>query len=498
MTADAPTEHGLGTRALRGMVWAYTSYVGGRLLILLSTAVLARILVPEQFGLVALALTFMALLDGVSDIGLSQALVIQPDDRLYDRAETVFVSSVVLGLVLSLIVAAISPLMASAFGQPALVGIGPVLGANFFLRSLGSTHYALAQRSLNFRARTVAEFADVLVRGPTGIVLALAGMGAWSLVIGYLVGTVALVVTIWQQIRWRPKLTPHWADLRTLARFGGTLSAVDVVASVIANVDYLFVGGVLGTTALGLYTLGFRLPELLILNLSVVAGRVLYPAFAAADDLGRAFLISLRYTLIVSLPIAVVLVVLAEPFIRVAFGAQWLGSVSAMRILTIYAFAISLGIPPGTVIKATGRAGILLKLAIFRLVAVVVGLVLFTHLGIAAVASTQAVVAVLAEGIILVIVTRLVGVGVATTSRTAWPALVAATAMAVPTIAIDHLVSSPLASLVLAGLGGAAAYLAALALVAPDALRYLGSRISRVRRVAPDTLETVRETDVIA
>jgi lipopolysaccharide exporter len=289
------------------MVWAYGSYVGGKLLVLGSTAVLARVLVPHDFGLVALALTFMALLDAVRDLGLSQALVIQPGEELEERANTVFLGGVAIGFCFSAIIAALSPLAASFFHQPKLTGITAVLGCNFLLRSLGATHYAIAQKRLDFRTRTVAEFADVVVRGSTGIALALAGFGAWALVIGYLVGTLSLDCALWLMVDWRPRLRLNLAHLREMTRFGATLSGVDISAAVMGNVDYLFVGRILGAVSLGYYTLAYNLPQLLMINLSVVASLVLFPALAAVnrDSLGRSFLISLSFTLIFSLPIAV-------------------------------------------------------------------------------------------------------------------------------------------------------------------------------------------------
>src|SRR3954471_18717730 len=95
---------GIGGHAARGMLWAYGSYVGGRLLVLGSTAALARLLDPNDFGLVALALTFMALLEAIRDLGLSQALVVQNPDELEKRASTVFVAGVALGAILSAII----------------------------------------------------------------------------------------------------------------------------------------------------------------------------------------------------------------------------------------------------------------------------------------------------------------------------------------------------------------------------------------------------------
>ncbi len=502
MADDA--SHGVATRTLRGMAWAYGSYVGGKLLVLLSTAILARVLTPEEFGLVALALTFMALLEGVSDLGLSGALVIQRVEVLHERAETVFVSTIAMGLVLSLAIVALSPLAEAFFGEPGLAGLTAVLGANFFLRSLGATHYALAMKGLNFRARTVAEVAGVIARGLTGIALALAGFGAWSLVIGYLVGTLALDVAIWAMVPWRPKLEPRREHFGEMVRFGGTLSGVDVVTALTTNADYAFIGRVLGATALGLYTLGFRLPELLIINISVVASHVLFPAFTIVDpdSLGHAFLTSLRYTVMIGLLLATGLAILAEPLIVITFGDQWLGSVTAMQILTVYALGITIGIPAGTAYKATGRAGVLLILGIVRFAALVTGLLLFTDLGINAVATCQATVAGLAAVVGLGLASRLLGVGLAPILREIWPSVVAAGVMAAALIGVDQVVHGDLPVL-LAGAGaGAGAYLGTVWVVRPDWIRYLRTRLL-ARPEVPEPppageLEPTRETDVIA
>jgi len=471
---------GIGNRTLRGMVWAYGSYVGGRLLVLASTAVLARLLAPEDFGLVALALTMMALLEGVSDLGLTQALIVQDEKQVRDRAHTVFVSALLLGALLSIAVAALGPLAANFFDEPGLTAVAAALGANFLLRSFGATHYALAQRGLDFRARTIAEFADVVVRGSTGVILALAGFGVWSLVIGYLVGTLTLDLAIWRLVPWRPQLRLSRAHFGEMVRFGGTISAVNVVATVIANVDYLFVGKALGTTSLGLYTLGFRLPELLILNLSVVAGVVLFPAFSAVDReaLGRAFLVSLRYTLMIGLPLAVGVTALARPLVLALFGDQWVEAIGVMQILAIYALAVTVGIPAGTAYKATKRAGVLLKLALARLALVLAGLALFVDRGIDAAAAVQATVAGAAAVVGIGLASRLLEVGIGAIWREAWPALLAAALMAPPLIAIKSLIESPWLALLAGGLAGPAVYAGALAVLAPDSLRYLRERIS--------------------
>lgn len=484
---EGPRSEGIASRTLRGMAWAYGSYVGGRLLVLVATGILARLLTPEDFGLVALAITFMALLDGVADFGLGNALVIQKDEELYERAESVFAGSVAVGALLCALIAALSPLAADFFDEPGLGPIAAVLGLNVFLRTLGSTHYALAQRSLDFRARTTAEFADVLVRGATGIGLALAGFGAWALVGGYLIGTVTLVISIWLLVPWRPRFKPRLSHLREMAGYGSATSGLGVVASLISNIDYVFVGRVLGATALGFYSLAFRLPELLVLNLSMVAGAVLFPAFSAVDreELSRAFLIALRFTLMVSLPITVGLVILAEPFVLTAFGGQWTASIVPMQILAVYAFAVTVGVPAGTVYKATGRAGVLLGLAVLRLALVATFLAIFIDRGFTAVAVVQAGVACAAELVALGMASRLLGARPREIAAAAMPALAGGLAVAPPLLAIEAFVDPDWLALACGAIAGGLAYVAAIAIVTPDTLRYLRER-ALPRRPPPE------------
>jgi len=482
--ADEPS---LGVRTLRGTAWAYGSYLGGQVLVLVATAILARILTPSEFGLVGLALVFIVLLDTVSDLGLSPALVISTEEELSERANTVFALTIVLGATLSLLTAAVATLAGRFFDQPDVVPLLAVLGLNFLLRSLGATHYALAQKRMDFRARTTAELAGVIARGASGIALALAGLGAWSLVIGYLVGTTAITVTLWALVSWRPSGGPRRAHLPSMLRFGSTLTAVDVLAAVISQVDYIFIGRVLGISALGLYTLGFRLPEMLIISLAVVTGRVLFPAFAAVDRdaLGRAFLVSVRYAAIVALPLAAGLAALAEPFVLAVFGDKWEGSVDSMRVLSLYALAVAIGIPAGIAYKATGQAGVLLKLAVPRAALVVASIALVVDEGIVAVAACQAAVAGLFAVIGLGIATRMLAVRPADLLAMVVPPLVAATAMGLAAFAVATAIEASWAALVL-GIGiGLPTYAGLLWLLAPDALRDLRSRVAQAARRSP-------------
>jgi O-antigen/teichoic acid export membrane protein len=463
----------LASRTLRGSLWAYGSLSAGQLLVFVSTAILARILDPADFGLVALALIFTTLLDMVSDLGLSPALVISKPEELEERADTAFIATVGIGAGLSALIALASPAVGAVFDEPDLPPLLAALGVNFLLRSLGATHYALAQKQIDFRSRTAAEVTGVFARGVTGIVLALSGFGAWSLVLGYLVGTAALTATLWRLVAWRPRLRLSRTQLRRMLRFGGTLTAVDILAGVIGQVDYFFIGRVLGTQALGLYTLGFRLPDLLIVNGAIVAGRVLFPAFAAVEraSLGRSFLVSLRYTAVVAMPVAVGLCLLAEPVVLAILGEKWRGSIEPMRVLTLYALAVALGIPAGTAYKATGNAGVLLKLAVPRTLLAIGLIAVFVSDGSVAVAACQAAVAALFAAIGLVVALRMLSVRVGEVASAVAPAVAGAAATAVVLLPVDRLIDGAWLTLLVAAPVGAAAHGVVLWRMAPDVLR---------------------------
>jgi PST family polysaccharide transporter len=466
---NGPQAPGLGARTLRGAGWAYASYVAGRVLVLVTTVILARLLSPQEFGLVALALVFTALLATVKDLGVTQSLIVDHGDG-EARASTACAFTIAAAILLWAVTAALGPVAAAFFDEPRLTVMLAVLGANFPLRALGATHYALAQRRLDFKARAAAETAEVLVRGATGMALALAGVGAYSLVVGYLAGSVALTAALWLRVPFRPSRREMRREhLSSLVRLGGTLTAVDVIAAFNSQVDNLFVGRVLGAGALGLYAIAFRLPELLIRNLALVAGQVLYPGFAALDRaaLGRGFVVALRLTAAVALPVSVGLAVMAEPFVRALFGEQWLGAVDAMRVLAVFGLATALNVPAGSAYKATGRAGTLLMLSIPRGLALVGALLLFAGEGIVAVALCQTVTSLVAAVAATLLASRLLDVRNAAFVHALWAPVVAAAVLAGVLLGVDAVLDSWAA--LAAGVAlGVSAYVGTMALIAPD------------------------------
>jgi O-antigen/teichoic acid export membrane protein len=466
---------GLGTRTVRGMAWAYGAYVGGRALVLISTVILARLLTPRDFGVIALALVFITFLDAIKDFGLGQALIGATHEEEAASAQTVFGWTILTGLLLTVAIAAISPLAASFFHEDSLRTLLPVVGCTFLLRSLGATHYALARKRLNYRARMASEIAEVTVRGVISIALALAGAGVWSLVIGFVAGAATSSLTSWLLVEFHPRLRISSTNLRGLLGFGGVLTLVDISAVLYYNLDYVFVGRVLGASALGVYTIGFRIPELVILNLANVVGNVLFPAYSALDRgrLRDGYLVATRYMTMLTIPVAVWLIVLVRPLILGAFGAQWTESIGVARLIAIYALMATLSTPAGTVLKVTRQAKLMVLFSIPIVVILAVLLVIVTPHGIVAVAIATTVLKVITTPIQVIVVSRQLDLKLRATCELLVAPLVASAAMAAALLPLVQTISAPVPALLVGAVVGGVVYIGALWLLAQDTLRAL-------------------------
>lgn len=464
------TNQGIGTRTVRGMFWAYGSFIGVRFASVLTTAALARLLVPKDFGLIALATTFITFLDMLQGLGVGEALVIA--ERVEDEADTAFIVSSGVGIVLCAIAAALGPAAAALFHQPQLIAIMPALGATFFISGLGATHYSIAMQRIDFRSRTIAELADAIARGVVGVALALAGAGVWALIAGYLAGTAAMSAIVWRLVDYRPAFRVQGRHLRRLLGFGSALTGVGIMGAFINQFDNAVVGRVLGATQLGFYSIANRLPYLFIISLAAATGQVLFPAFARlqGEDMVRGFLTSLRYTALVALPLTAVLVTLAEPLTIAAFGPRWRPAITATQVLCIWALMSPVSMVCGNAFKSRGRGRLLLALAVPQAVALIAGSLLLVNQGIVAVAWVQAAIAVAAQLVTLAIACRMFTVTLPRLLAAVGPPILAAGALAILLVGVHHAISAPWAAIVIGGAAGFVVYFGVLHLIAGDIL----------------------------
>jgi O-antigen/teichoic acid export membrane protein len=379
----------IAKKSIHGVFWNYTSFGAGKALVFITTAILARLLTPDDFGVVALATLAVSYLSILKDLGLGAALIQRRRD-VEESANTVFTLNLLLGAGLTLAAMASAPLIANFFQEPLVTPILRWLSLTFVLNSLGAIHLVRLQRELEFRRKLIPDMGRSVVKGVVSIGMALSGFGVWALVVGQLAGVLVAVFLAWIAFPWRPKLTINTSLVKGLSKYGLSVVGVDALTIAADNLDYLIVGRIFGNTALGIYTLAYRLPELLVLNPLWVMAKAIFPAYASVQKepelLRRGFLSTVRFVEILTVPLSLGLLLTADPLVRVAFGDQWLEAIPIVRILAVVVLVRATLFNAGDVYKAIGRPDIILKLELLNTVVLIPALWIGSYYGIVGVA----------------------------------------------------------------------------------------------------------------
>ena len=374
---------------MHGIAWVLFALVAGRLVSVAALAVLARWLAPADFGLLAFALVYLAYVETVGDLGAGMALIYWPGRRR-ETAQVAFLMNLGMSFLWLGLTLAVAPAVAAFFGNPAGTPILRTLAWAFPLKALGNTHDALCQKELRFKARVVPELGLAAVKAVVSVTLAAAGLGVWSLVWGHLAGTALWTALLWRVVDWRPGREWPRDLVGPMLRYGRGIVAVNLLAAVVHHADLVVVGRMLGPTALGLYHVASKVPEMSITMVMWAVSRVLFPTLARARREGRGaagtYLAALRYGSLVTIPAAVALALLAEPLVLVLFGPGWTAAAPVLRALAVAAGLRSIGTQAGDVLKAAGRPGLLAALGGLRAALLLAALVVAAPAGPAAVA----------------------------------------------------------------------------------------------------------------
>jgi PST family polysaccharide transporter len=339
--------------------WRFAAAIVVGLLQFLVGVLLARLLAPSDFGLVALAALMLGLVKPLSDLGICAAVVQKA--HLTDRQiHAAFTSSTLLGLAATAAIVACAPLAAVATGDPQITPIVRALAVLASVRGLGAVAEALLVRALAFKQLFFIEVSAFVVGyGAVGVGLALAGHGAWSLVWAMItqttVASTVLFATLRGSIRWQLR----WREVRDLLPFGVGASLSGWANYLALNADTFIVGRWLGLASVGLYDRAYALMNLPFTYMSGAFSTVLFPAFAKVQQqperLGRGFLLATRLTALVAAPSLTTLAVASPHVVEALYGERWRGVVAPLQILCFAGYFRALYHLNGAVARSVGR-----------------------------------------------------------------------------------------------------------------------------------------------
>jgi PST family polysaccharide transporter len=394
------------------LAWSAASRVGGQIVQFSIIVVLARLLVPAQFGLVEMYAVFTGFAVVFVDLGLAAALV-QRQSLEERHLSSAFWLNLAGGVAAAGMIAALSPGIAAFYGQPRLVLLTIVAGANFIVGAPGIVQSALLQRALNFRRLAFIELTANVISGAVAICVALSGGGVWSLVALTLTSTATRSLILWFSSDWRPLWAVDRAAIAELWRFSGNMLGFTSINYWARNADNLLIGKFIGVGALGIYARAYNTMLLPLYQISGVTSSVMFSALSGIqEDLERvrnAYLRAVSMIALVAFPTMVGLLVVADRLVLVAFGQRWSATVPLLRVLCVAGLIQSVSMTGGWIYQSQGRTDLLFRWSLVTSAATLASFAVGLHWGALGVTVAYAIVTLASTYPGIVIPGRLIG-----------------------------------------------------------------------------------------
>lgn len=364
------TEHLMGDlkgRAVRGGVVTLSAQGVLFLLQTIGTVVLARLLTPGDFGLVAMVTALTGLVRLLKDAGLPQA-TIQRQEITHRQISTLFWVNVGLGAALMVITAAMAPAVSWLYADSRLTGITMVTGVGFLFSGLTVQHDALLKRQMRYSSLALKDVVSTAAGTAVGITLAVLGAGYWALVAMPAAIALTHMLLAWSMVHWRPGLPARAAGVRSMFLFGGHLTGSQLIAYLDRNTDNVLIGWYWGAGPLGLYAAAYRLLMLPLRQLNAPVGAVAVPALSRLQNdperHARFYLRMINVIMWISAPLIGFLFLAAEPVVVLALGQQWRDAAAVFQILALCALTQPLYNTTGWLFISRGRTDQLLRLGL--------------------------------------------------------------------------------------------------------------------------------------
>lgn len=374
----------LKRKSVRGGAAVVFSQGFGMALQIVTTIVLARLLSPTDYGLQAMVLSVTNFFSLFRDAGLSAATV-QRETLTQQQISTLFWINVAIGSFLTIVVAASGPVLVIFFKDQRLLWITIASATIFLFNSLVVQHRALMDRAMRFTTNVKIDIAAATVGTIVAIGMAALGCGYWSLIGQNIIVPIITAIAVWIAMPWIPG-RPRWtSELRSMVRFGGTVTLNSVVVYLAYNVEKVLLGRYWGAAALGLYGRAYQLGNMPVQQLTNAAGTVAFPMLSRlqADPLRLRRSYLRAHSLVVSLtvPVVITCTLFADEIIRTLLGPKWNGAAPILRLLSPAILVFALMNPLSWLLRSTGRVQRSLNIALVICPVMIVGVVAGLHYG---------------------------------------------------------------------------------------------------------------------
>ncbi len=365
----------LSKKVVRGGMWVFALRFTNRGLGFIRTIILARLLAPEDFGLLGIAMLAIATLETFSQTGF-QAALIQKKENVESYLDTAWTVSAIRGVLLFLILFFSAPLVAKFFNSPQATLVIKVIAVSTLLSGFRNIGIIFFQKDLEFNKQFFYELSATLVDLTIAITLAFMLRNVWALVWGGVAANFVRLFMSYVLHPYRPHVRFDKGEFKELFGFGKWVLGSSILIFLITQGDDVFVGKMLGVTALGFYQMAYLISNLPATEITHVISQVTFPAYSKVQNdiqgLGKAYLDVLKLIAFVSIPMAGGIFILAPEFTKIFLGDKWMPMVPAMQVLALWGLIRSIGATQGPIFQAVGKPEILTKMVSIALALLVI------------------------------------------------------------------------------------------------------------------------------
>ncbi len=359
----------LKNKAVKGVSWSFIDNIANSGITFLVGIVLARLLSPQEFGILGMIAIFIAISNSIIDSGFSNALIRKTDANNIDY-NTVFYFNLLLGVAFYLILFFLAPIISLFFKEPQLISITRAMGSTLLINAFSIIQRTLLVKNVDFKTQTKVSIIASVSSGTIGIGMALAGFGVWSLVGQQISRQLLNTIFLWIYSKWRPVLEFSKQSFYELFGFGSKLLLSGLIDTIYKNIYYVVIGRFYSAAQLGQYTRSEQFNTVFSSNLTSVVQRVSYPVLSSIQNdsirLKEAYRKVIKSTMLVTFACMLGLAAIAKPLIIVLIGTKWLQSVYYLQIICFAGMLYPLHAINLNILQVKGRSDLFLKLEIIK------------------------------------------------------------------------------------------------------------------------------------
>lgn len=375
----------LKSKTLKGLIWSSIDTYGVFFIKLVFSITIARLLQPEDYGLIGMIAIFIAFGSMFTDGGFQDALIQKKEPTDLDFS-SVFYFKMVIAVTFYIILFFSANAIGDFYNEPRVIPIAKVMGITFVIGALGSIHVAWFIKKMDFKAYAAIRTSSSLFSGTVAVTAAYFDLGVWALVLQSLAGTFLNTLLFWIVNKWRPKLMFSYESMKQLFSFGWKMFAQRLMFTVFSNIYYPIIGKIFAVDVLGYYTRARKFQEIAVLQTQIAFNKVLFPAFSSMQDDRQKFSKAAKKSFMLQaffiFPLIVVLIVTSKSFVLFFLTEKWIMLIPYLQLLYSQGFIVPFIMFNNSMINALGRSDISLKINLGTKIFFIAGIVTGIYFGI--------------------------------------------------------------------------------------------------------------------